>query len=80
MDPTSALVELLETYHDLHNNWIERFEQPPSPIELLQVIRRNRPVIISNGFSHWPALEKWDPTYLKDKITEDITIAQTPFG
>ncbi|KAF8436161.1 putative pla2g4b [Terfezia claveryi] len=80
MNPTSALVELLDTYHDFHSNWVERFDQPPSPVEFLQIIRRNRPVIISNGFSHWPAVEKWDPSYLKDKITEDITIAQTPFG
>lgn len=75
-----ALVELLKTYHELNSDCVERLSEPPSPEEFLHIIRRNRPVIISNALGHWPAVERWNSDYLKEKIKGNITVAQTPHG
>lgn len=39
---------------------VERLESPPSPLEFLRdFINPNKPRIISNAISHWPALSSW---------------------
>ncbi|KAF8470130.1 cupin-like domain-containing protein [Kalaharituber pfeilii] len=75
-----ALIELLETYHDLNTSWVERLEQPPTPIEFLQIIKRNRPVVIHNALYHWPAITKWNADYLRCTINSHIAVAETPLG
>ena len=75
-----TLVGLMETYHDLNTPWVERLDHPPTPVEFSELVRRNRPVIISNGCSHWPAMSKWDVCYLKEQVKGDINIACTPLG
>uniref|UniRef100_A0A2P2JCA7 JmjC domain-containing protein n=3 Tax=Rhizophora mucronata TaxID=61149 RepID=A0A2P2JCA7_RHIMU len=42
------------------SNGIERLESPPSPIRFLrEFVSQNKPCIISNAISHWPALSLW---------------------
>ena len=75
-----AVINLLETYHDLNTSWVERLEQSPSPLEFLKIVQSNRPVVISNAFHHWPAVKKWNSEYLRHKIDGDIAVAETPLG
>ena len=29
---------------------------------------RDRPVVIAGGAGHWPAVARWNPAYLRDRI------------
>ncbi|KAG1973216.1 bifunctional peptidase and (3S)-lysyl hydroxylase JMJD7 [Pimephales promelas] len=55
------------------------------PLSSLQFYRDwigpNKPCIIRNAFSDWPALSKWNPTYLREKVgSKVISVAVTPNG
>ena len=53
------------TAKDFHRNWISK----------------NLPCVFKNATAHWPALKKWDPHYLKEKIgSKQVTVAVTPNG
>ncbi|KAF3942497.1 hypothetical protein ABW19_dt0206003 [Dactylella cylindrospora] len=89
--PTTAsasLRALLTSYSDLNHpsNQIEYLEHPPSPLEFLRIISRNRPVVIKNAMSDWPATgaedgRKWSVDYLKAKMGDaEVMVAETPKG
>lgn len=56
-------------------------DSPPTSLEFLRLVSRNKPVLIKGAISHWPALSKWDNSYLKEKLAErEVTVAITPHG
>ncbi|KAJ8399505.1 hypothetical protein AAFF_G00412170 [Aldrovandia affinis] len=57
-------------------------EQPPTPLQFYREwIGPNKPCIIRNAFSHWPALQKWNPAYLREAVgSKVISVAVTPNG
>lgn len=88
MDKTKsakALRTLLESYASLNHppTSIEYLNSPPTPLEFHQIISRNRPVIIRNAMTDWPAYttNKWTPSYLSSKMGEmEVMVAETPKG
>ncbi|BFZ15711.1 hypothetical protein BsWGS_18750 [Bradybaena similaris] len=44
-------------------------------------VSQNRPVVIQNAISHYPALWKWGEKYLREKVGgQHVTVAVTPNG
>jgi len=61
---------------------IQRIKKPKSALEFYRdYVATNKPVIITDAISHWPALKKWTNSYLLSKIGDKlITVAVTPNG
>nr|XP_033807156.1 bifunctional peptidase and (3S)-lysyl hydroxylase JMJD7 [Geotrypetes seraphini] len=55
---------------------------PPSPLKFFREwICPNRPCIIRNAFSHWPALHKWTFSYFRKVVgSKEVSVAVTPSG
>ncbi|XP_049595859.1 bifunctional peptidase and (3S)-lysyl hydroxylase JMJD7 isoform X2 [Syngnathus scovelli] len=69
--------------HDLYlNKSVPYVDGPPEPLHFYrQWIAPNKPCIIRNAFSHWPALSRWTPAYLREKVgSKVISVAVTPNG
>lgn len=69
--------------HDLYlNQSVPCLEGPPDPLLFYRDwIGPNKPCIIRNAFSHWPALSRWTPEYLREKVgSKVISVAVTPNG
>ncbi|XP_062326205.1 bifunctional peptidase and (3S)-lysyl hydroxylase JMJD7 isoform X2 [Osmerus eperlanus] len=64
------------------NEAVPYLEHAPSPLEFYREwIGPNKPCIIRNAFSHWPALSKWNPAYLREAVgSKVISVAVTPNG
>ncbi|XP_036398850.1 bifunctional peptidase and (3S)-lysyl hydroxylase JMJD7 isoform X4 [Megalops cyprinoides] len=64
------------------NETVPYLDQPPSPLEFYREwIGPNKPCIIRNAFSHWPALHKWSPPYFRQVVgSKMISVAVTPNG
>lgn len=76
-----ALEGLLSTYHELNNAFVPRVPGPPTPLEFLQYVRRNQPVVFTGLMEGWGALERWDDMYLREKMQGcNIDVAVTPLG
>ncbi|KAI8149323.1 putative pla2g4b [Fennellomyces sp. T-0311] len=75
-------VKFIEEYQEINGSHIHVYDAPPSPVEFLRnSVHPNRPAIIKNAFSHWPAYTLWTNEYLRDKIGDSIvTVATTPNG
>ena len=62
---------------------VERLECPPNPVEFLRdFVTPNKPCIISNAISHWPALSSWPHhAYLSQTLSAaTISLHLTPTG
>ncbi|KAM8921752.1 bifunctional peptidase and (3S)-lysyl hydroxylase JMJD7 [Pelodytes ibericus] len=61
---------------------ITYLEGPPSPLTFYREwVCPNRPCIIRNAFSHWPALYKWTTDYLRTSVgSKMVSVAVTPNG
>lgn len=62
---------------------VERLESPPNPLEFLRdFINPNKPCIISNAISHWPALSSWPHhSYLTETLSSStVSLHLTPTG
>jgi len=57
-------------------------EEIPSPLKLYRdYVAPNVPVIFRGAAKHWPAIKKWTPIYLRNKIGDKIvTVTVTPNG
>ncbi|XP_029972927.1 bifunctional peptidase and (3S)-lysyl hydroxylase JMJD7 [Salarias fasciatus] len=69
--------------HDLYlNESVPYLDTPPDPLQFYRDwIGPNKPCIIRNAFSHWPALSRWTPDYLREKVgSKVISVAVTPNG
>ncbi|KAI9311097.1 putative phospholipase, partial [Dichotomocladium elegans] len=67
---------------DINGTYVHVYENPPSPLEFLRnCVHPNRPALIKNAISHWPAATKWTNAYLREKMGEaTVTVATTPNG
>ncbi|XP_072032141.1 bifunctional peptidase and (3S)-lysyl hydroxylase JMJD7-like [Amphiura filiformis] len=61
---------------------IQYIDGVPNPLDFYrEYVCPNRPVIIRNAITHWPALHKWTIPYLRDIYGEkEVTVAVTPNG
>lgn len=57
-------------------------DKTPSPLLFYrQYVAPNKPVILSDFTTHWTALKKWNPDYLRKAIGDlEVTVAVTPNG
>ncbi|XP_014161867.2 bifunctional peptidase and (3S)-lysyl hydroxylase JMJD7 [Geospiza fortis] len=57
-------------------------DRPPSPLEFYREwVSPNKPCIIRNAISHWPALKKWTSAYLREVVgPKVVSVAVTPNG
>ncbi|EWC47650.1 hypothetical protein DRE_03270 [Drechslerella stenobrocha 248] len=87
--PASALRHFLTNYADLNSTsgGPDILDEPPSPLEFLRIVSRNRPVIIRNAMTDWPAMgagngdRRWTTHYLKAQMGDaQVMVAETPFG
>lgn len=45
---------------------VPEIDGPPNPLQFYRdFIAPNKPVLINNAISHWPALKKWSHEYLR---------------
>ncbi|KAG7277772.1 hypothetical protein CRUP_023060 [Coryphaenoides rupestris] len=80
---TKCFRDFSEEARELYlNQSVPYLEQPPSPLEFYRDwIGPNKPCIIRNAFNHWPALSRWTPDYLREKLgSKVISVAVTPNG
>ncbi|XP_028993885.1 bifunctional peptidase and (3S)-lysyl hydroxylase JMJD7 isoform X2 [Betta splendens] len=84
MEPVKQhLTEFSLEAHDLYlNHSVPYLEEPPDPLQFYRNwIGPNKPCIIRKAFSHWPALSRWTPDYLREKVgSKIISVAVTPNG
>ncbi|XP_068457265.1 bifunctional peptidase and (3S)-lysyl hydroxylase JMJD7 isoform X2 [Clinocottus analis] len=69
--------------HDLYlNQSVPYLEGSPDPLQFYRDwIGPNKPCIIRNALSHWPALSRWTPEYLRQKVgSKVVSVAVTPDG
>nr|XP_057947233.1 bifunctional peptidase and (3S)-lysyl hydroxylase Jmjd7-like [Doryrhamphus excisus] len=69
--------------HDLYlSQSVDHVDGPPDPLHFYRHwIGPNKPCIIRNAFSHWAALSRWTPAYLREKVgSKVISVAVTPNG
>ncbi|XP_076834808.1 bifunctional peptidase and (3S)-lysyl hydroxylase JMJD7 [Brachyhypopomus gauderio] len=64
------------------NASVPYLDGPPDPLQFYRDwISPNKPCIIRNAINDWPALSKWNPTYLRNVVgTKVISVAVTPSG
>ena len=64
---------------DINGTYIHTYNSPPTPVEFLRnCVHPNRPAVIKNAISHWPALKRWSNDYFREKMGESIvTVAST---
>uniref|UniRef100_A0A3Q0SY15 Bifunctional peptidase and (3S)-lysyl hydroxylase JMJD7 n=1 Tax=Amphilophus citrinellus TaxID=61819 RepID=A0A3Q0SY15_AMPCI len=77
------VAEFSQEAHDLYlNQSVPYLDGPPDPLQFYRDwIAPNKPCILRNAFSHWPALTKWTPDYLREKVgSKVISVAVTPNG
>ncbi|KAL8660520.1 MAG: hypothetical protein Q9202_006475 [Teloschistes flavicans] len=76
-----ALVELISAYHELNGNYVDELEQPPSPLDFLQYVARNRPFVVRKAAVTWPAVSLWSSDYLAAVMKDStVKVAITPSG
>lgn len=71
--------EAKELYID---STVPEIEGAPSPLQFYRdYVASNKPVLINNAVSQWPALQRWNSDYLRKKIGQrEVTVAVTPNG
>ncbi|KAI9852195.1 MAG: hypothetical protein M1838_001431 [Thelocarpon superellum] len=76
-----AITSLVETYHSLNIPTITELNEPPSPLEFMRFVARNRPFVVRSGCAAWRATRKWDAAYLRKTMGERlVNVAITPRG
>lgn len=67
MKPSGLFQHFIDRFPDLYlNRSVPYLEEPPDPLQFYRSwIAPNKPCIIRNALSHWPALSRWTPEYLR---------------
>jgi jumonji domain-containing protein 7 len=79
--PYLILQDLLSTYHDLNPPQVTVLDSEPSPLEFMRHVSLNRPFVVRNYATSWPALKKWNASYLSQILGEQpVNVAITPHG
>ncbi|XP_078263196.1 bifunctional peptidase and (3S)-lysyl hydroxylase JMJD7 [Rhinoraja longicauda] len=79
----ASVQRLAEEARDLYlNDAVPYLDQPPTPLEFLRSwLCPNKPFIVRNAISHWPAISKWTFPYLREEVGEQsVSVAVTPNG
>ncbi|XP_034015475.1 bifunctional peptidase and (3S)-lysyl hydroxylase JMJD7 [Thalassophryne amazonica] len=82
-DVNKILSHFSQEAHELYLNLsLPYLEESPHPLQFYRDwIGPNKPCIIRNAFNHWPALSRWTPAYLREKMgSKVISVAVTPNG
>ena len=75
------LEEMITLYQDLNSSSIDVLTSKPSPLEFMRYVARNRPFVVRNALTSWPAYKKWTPRYLNQTLSNSsINVALTPHG
>jgi jumonji domain-containing protein 7 len=75
------IAELLITYSELNSPKIDELAEPPSALEFMRYVARNRPFVIRGGASEWKATKMWNISVLKDLLKDQsVNVAVTPEG
>ena len=67
---------LLETCNSLstldkrYSTCIEKRSTPDFPEFVKEYYSKHLPVVLTGGFDHWPARDKWNPRYFSEKVGE----------
>ncbi|EOY32967.1 2-oxoglutarate and Fe(II)-dependent oxygenase superfamily protein isoform 1 [Theobroma cacao] len=64
-------------------NSVDHLHSPPTPLQFLRdFVSQNKPCLISNSISHWPALSLWPtPSYLSTSLSSSlVSLHLTPDG
>ncbi|KAG5145152.1 hypothetical protein AAZX31_11G087800 [Glycine max] len=86
MKEENGIEELWREVRDLslgNGGRVERLESPPTPVQFLRdFITPNKPCIISNAITHWPALSSWtNPSHLSQSLSgATVSVHLTPTG
>jgi jumonji domain-containing protein 7 len=79
--PYLILQDLLSTYHDLNPPQVIVLDSEPSPLEFMRHVSLNRPFVVRNYATSWPALNNWNTSYLSQTLEEQpVNVAITPHG
>lgn len=77
-DPTA---ELLTTYAELNSSSIDELAEPPSALEFMRYVARNRPFVVRGGAAGWTAVQTWNISVLKKLLEgKSVNVAVTPKG
>ncbi|ALC44869.1 CG10133 [Drosophila busckii] len=79
----AAIKLLLQEAEELSiGGQIAELKQLPTPLEFARdYYAKNAPVVIRKAVAHWPAVQKWTPDYLLNKLKDKIVdVAVTPNG
>jgi jumonji domain-containing protein 7 len=75
------IVELLTSYTELNSSDIDELDEPPSALEFMRYVARNRPFVVRGGASDWRATKTWNVSLLKDILKgQSVNVAVTPEG
>lgn len=69
------LLDLSEEASELYlPKTVQKLTTAPTPLKFLrQYVMPNIPVVVENGVSHWPALQKWNDKYLNSVLGKKIS-------
>ncbi|KAM9777985.1 LOW QUALITY PROTEIN: bifunctional peptidase and (3S)-lysyl hydroxylase JMJD7 [Neosynchiropus ocellatus] len=80
---TKHLTDFSLEAHELYlDRSVPYLDGPPDPLHFHRHwIAANKPCIIRDALNHWPALTRWTPAYLREKVgSKVISVAVTPDG
>ena len=78
MDPTTALIT---TYNELNSPTIDTLTEPPSALEFMRFVAKNRPFVVRGGAADWEAVKTWNVEVLRELLEgESVNVAVTPMG
>ncbi|KAM9707903.1 bifunctional peptidase and (3S)-lysyl hydroxylase JMJD7 [Menidia menidia] len=78
-----ALAGLSLEAHELYlNRSVPYLDGPPDPLRFYRDwVSPNKPCVVRNALGHWPALSRWRPDYLREKLgSKEVSVAVTPNG
>ncbi|KAA0197583.1 hypothetical protein HAZT_HAZT001660 [Hyalella azteca] len=61
---------------------VDVVDEVPSPLCLARdYVGANKPLLMRGAVAHWPAVSKWTPQYLRDRVGDvAVSVAVTPNG
>ena len=76
-----ALVDMLAAYHELNDSQIDELDEVPSPLAFMRYVAKNRPFVVRQAASTWPAVQLWNAEYLVNVMGNAmVKVAITPSG
>jgi peptidyl-lysine (3S)-dioxygenase / protease len=78
---STALENLIVTYHELNSSTVDELTSEPSPLEFMRYVARNRPFVVRGGAADWTATRRWNAGYLLNVMgSSNVNVAITPAG